>query len=63
VDRNYPDHTSGATDSRPALDGPLGHLCPGDAVLDWRLDRLGRPLMHLIDVVASSSDVESGCGA
>lgn len=52
MDRVYVDHASGATDSRPALDEMLGQLRPGDTVVIWRLDRLGRSLRHLIDLVA-----------
>ncbi len=52
VDRIYIDHASGATDSRPGLDEMLGQLRPGDTLVIWRLDRLGRSLRHLIDLVA-----------
>lgn len=52
VDRVYVDHASGATDSRPGLDEMLRQLRPGDTVVIWRLDRLGRSLRHLIDLVA-----------
>jgi DNA invertase Pin-like site-specific DNA recombinase len=52
VDRVYVDHASGASDSRPALDEMLGQLRLGDTVVIWRLDRLGRSLRHLIDIVA-----------
>lgn len=52
VDRIYVDHASGATQSRPALDEMLGQLRAGDVVAVWRLDRLGRSLRHLIDLVA-----------
>lgn len=52
VDRVYVDHASGATESRPALDDLLGQLRAGDTVVIWRLDRLGRSLRHLIDLVA-----------
>jgi DNA invertase Pin-like site-specific DNA recombinase len=52
VDRVYVDQASGATESRPALDDMLGQLRPGDIVVIWRLDRLGRSLRHLIDLVA-----------
>lgn len=51
-DRIYVDHASGATQSRPALDELLGQLRPGDVVVIWRLDRLGRSLRHLLDLVA-----------
>jgi DNA invertase Pin-like site-specific DNA recombinase len=52
VGRVYVDHASGASDSRPALDEMLGQLRLGDTVVIWRLDRLGRSLRHLIDIVA-----------
>lgn len=43
---------SGKLEQRPALEELLGQLRPGDSVTVWRLDRLGRSLRHLIDVVA-----------
>ena len=36
---------------RPALDALLEQLRPGDTVVVWRLDRLGRSLRHLIETV------------
>jgi len=51
-DRVFTDHASGSTTSRPALDEMLGMLRRGDTVAIWRLDRLGRSLRHLLDVVA-----------
>jgi DNA invertase Pin-like site-specific DNA recombinase len=50
VDRILVDKVSGATASRPALGGLLSQLRPGDAVVVWRLDRLGRSLRHLIEL-------------
>jgi Resolvase, N terminal domain len=35
---------------RPELDRLLEQVRPGDMLVVWRLDRLGRPLLHLIDV-------------
>lgn len=52
VDRVYTDHASGSTTSRPALDELRGQLRRGDTLVIWRLDRLGRSLRHLLDVVA-----------
>jgi DNA invertase Pin-like site-specific DNA recombinase len=52
VDRIYFDEASGATQSRPALDEMLGQLRAGDTIVIWRLDRLGRSLRQLIDLVA-----------
>jgi DNA invertase Pin-like site-specific DNA recombinase len=52
VDRLFVDRASGTTASRPALEEMLGQLRSGDTVVVWRLDRLGRSLRHLIDLVA-----------
>lgn len=51
-DRILTDHASGATSSRPALDELLGMVRRGDTLVIWRLDRLGRSLRHLLDMVA-----------
>jgi hypothetical protein len=40
----FVDKASGSLDSRPALDAMLDQLRPGDTVVVWRLDRLGRSL-------------------
>lgn len=50
--RVFVDKASGKLEHRPALDAMLEQLRPGDVVTVWRLDRLGRSLRHLIDVVA-----------
>jgi len=50
--RVFVDKVSGKLEHRPALDAMLEQLRPGDVVTVWRLDRLGRSLRHLIDVVA-----------
>ena len=50
-DRVFTDHASGAVAERPALDEMLRLLRVGDTVVIWRLDRLGRSLRHLIDLV------------
>lgn len=49
--RVFTDTASGALDRRPELDRCLDHLRPGDVLVVWRLDRLGRSVRHLIDVV------------
>ena len=48
----FVDQASGKLEHRPALDALLEQLRPGDSVTVWRLDRLGRSVRHLIDVVA-----------
>jgi DNA invertase Pin-like site-specific DNA recombinase len=47
----FTDKVSGSKSSRPGLDACLQQLKPGDCLLVWRLDRLGRSLRHLIDLV------------
>src|SRR6478735_3837147 len=49
--RVFVDKASGKLAQRPQLDALLDQLRPGDTVVVWRLDRLGRSLRHLIDTV------------
>lgn len=42
---------SGANVERPILDNILTQLRPGDTLVVWKLDRLGRSLKHLISLV------------
>ena len=53
VDRIFVDKASGKLESRPALDDLLTQARPGDTVVVWRLDRLGRSLKHLIETVGA----------
>lgn len=50
-ERIYPDICSGALDRRPQLDALLDYIRPGDVLVVWRLDRLGRSLLHLTQLV------------
>jgi DNA invertase Pin-like site-specific DNA recombinase len=45
------DKISGAKSARPGLDDCLRELKEGDTLVVWRLDRLGRSVRHLIDLV------------
>ena len=47
----YEDKLSGAQAARPGLDRLLEILRPGDELIIWRLDRLGRSLKDLIALV------------
>lgn len=47
----FTDRASGSLDRRPQLDRLLDQLRPGDTVVVWRLDRLGRSLKHLIQLI------------
>lgn len=42
---------SGAKTARPGLDALLQFARPGDTVVVWRLDRLGRSTSHLVGLV------------
>jgi DNA invertase Pin-like site-specific DNA recombinase len=42
---------SGAKVERPALNKLLESVHPGDVLMIWKLDRLGRSLTHLIEIV------------
>lgn len=58
--RIYTDTASGATTARPQLDAVLERLLPGDTLVVWRLDRLGRSLRHLLDLVADLVERDIG---
>lgn len=47
----YEDLASGKRDDRPGLEACLKALRPGDTLVVWKLDRLGRDLRHLVNVV------------
>jgi len=49
--RIYSDLGSGRKDDRPGLATCLKSLQPGNALVVWKLDRLGRSLKHLVEVV------------
>src|SRR5437899_3171777 len=49
--RFYEDRASGRLDARPGLDAALKALRRGDTLIVWKLDRLGRDLRHLINVI------------
>jgi len=44
---------SGTTRVRLGLDSALTALASGDVLVVWKLDRLGRSLLHLIDTLAA----------
>ena len=47
----YEDQASGKREDRPGLAACLKALRSGDTLLVWKLDRLGRDLRHLINLV------------
>lgn len=47
----FKEKKSGKNRERPELERMIGQLRPGDTVVVWKLDRLGRSLRDLIDLV------------
>jgi len=47
----HQDRASGARDNRPGLNACIEDLRPGDVLVVWKIDRLGRSLSHLIRIV------------
>ena len=52
----YTDKASGARAGRPGLDSCVAVLEPGDTLVVWRLDRLGRSMPHLVGLVEDLLD-------
>ena len=49
--RIFCDIVSGAQTARPGLEACLQAIQPGDTLVVWRLDRLGRSMAHLVTVI------------
>lgn len=56
----YVDVISGSKKDRPGLTEALEYLRPGDTLVVWKLDRLGRSLRHLIETVNDLNEKEIG---
>ncbi len=55
-DKIYTDHgISGVASARPGLARAMAQLRPGDTLIVWRLDRLGRSLQQLVKLLESLS--------
>lgn len=50
-DKIFIDKISGAKAERPGLEKCLAEIQPGDTLLVWRLDRLGRSMPHLVSLI------------
>lgn len=59
-ERIYTDKTGGAETNRSGLDKTLDVLRPGDTLVVWKLDRLGRSLSHLVELVNQLKEREVG---
>ena len=49
----FADQASGTRDDRPGLQQALAYVQPGDCLIVWKLDRLGRSLPHLLQIVTT----------
>lgn len=52
----FSEHISGAKSDRPQLEEMMKHLRQGDVVVVWKLDRLGRSLRDLVNLVFKFQD-------
>jgi DNA invertase Pin-like site-specific DNA recombinase len=51
---------SGANAERPVLNTLLRDLRPGDVLVIWKLDRLGRSLRHLVELAGTLMEQDVG---
>jgi DNA invertase Pin-like site-specific DNA recombinase len=58
--RIYEDLGSGRKDDRPGLAACLKALQPGNTLVVWKLDRLGRDLKHLVNTIDELSQRDIG---
>ena len=56
----YTDQASGTKEERPGLKACLKALRAGDVLVVWKLDRLGRSLRHLVNLVHELNDRRVG---
>lgn len=59
-DKIYKEIISGVKAERKILNEALSYLRPGDTLVVWRLDRLGRSLKQLIELINALKDREVG---
>ena len=59
-DAIYQDQASGQREDRPGLAAFLKAARQGDVIVVWRLDRLGRNLRHLVNLVQDLNDRDIG---
>ncbi len=59
-ERIYKEAKSGATKESPELSRCLDTIRPGDTLVVWRLDRLGRSLKDLVEIISKLEAMEIG---
>ena len=56
VTKTFSDTMSGAKDDRPGLAALMQYVRQGDTVVVWKLDRLGRNTLHILETVKALTD-------
>ncbi|MBU1170499.1 MAG: recombinase family protein [Proteobacteria bacterium] len=56
----FTDKVSSVAAARPGIDAALSYLREGDTLVVWRLDRLGRSLKHLIEMIGELEEKKIG---
>lgn len=56
----YQDLASGRKDDRPGLSACIKALQPGNTLVVWKLDRLGRDMKHLVNLIDEMSHKKVG---
>ena len=56
VTKTFSDTMSGAKDDRPGLAALLDYVREGDSVVVWKLDRLGRNTLHILETAKALTD-------
>ena len=56
----FTDPASGSQAERKGLEDALAFARPGDTIVVWRLDRLGRSLKHLIETITRLAERQIG---
>ena len=56
VTKTFSDTMSGATDDRPGLNALMDYVREGDTLVVWKLDRLGRNTLHILETVKALTD-------
>ena len=57
VTKTFSDTMSGACDDRPGLAALLDYVRDGDTVVVWKLDRLGRNTLNILETVKALTDL------
>ncbi len=56
VSKTFSDTMSGARDDRPGLAALMEYVREGDSVVVWKLDRLGRNMLHILETAKDLTD-------